>query len=53
MFTEEILGVGGEVGEGEIVPPPERSFWAKYVSINRINCLHNFLLLIVFIVSKK
>lgn len=53
MFAEEILGVGGEVGEGEIVPPPERSFWAKYVSINRINCRHSFLLLIVFIVSKK
>lgn len=53
MFAEEILGVGGEVGEGEIVPPPERSFWAKYVSINRINCHHSFLLLIVFIVSKK
>ncbi|KAM1039242.1 hypothetical protein ACFX13_034538 [Malus domestica] len=30
VFAEEILRVGGEVGEGEIVPPPERSFWAKY-----------------------
>ncbi|KAK6243945.1 hypothetical protein QUC31_010354 [Theobroma cacao] len=28
VFTEEILG--GENGEGEVVPPPERSFWAKY-----------------------
>ncbi|OMP03755.1 hypothetical protein CCACVL1_02275 [Corchorus capsularis] len=30
VFTEEILGVGGENGEGEVVQPPERSFWAKY-----------------------
>lgn len=30
-FAEEILG--GENGEGEAVMPPERSFWAKYVSI--------------------
>ncbi|XVF23358.1 hypothetical protein REPUB_Repub13aG0031400 [Reevesia pubescens] len=28
VFTEEILG--GENGEGEVVQPPERSFWAKY-----------------------
>ncbi|XP_050207135.1 uncharacterized protein LOC126656583 [Mercurialis annua] len=27
IFTEEIIG---ENGEGETVPPPERSFWAKY-----------------------
>ncbi|GLT31868.1 hypothetical protein SLA2020_065740 [Shorea laevis] len=28
IFTEEVLG--GENGEGEVVQPPERSFWAKY-----------------------
>ncbi|KAE8009839.1 hypothetical protein FH972_006249 [Carpinus fangiana] len=28
IFSEEILG--GEIGEGEVVMPPERSFWAKY-----------------------
>ncbi|KAL0730999.1 hypothetical protein Bca4012_027093 [Brassica carinata] len=28
IFTEEI--VGGENAEGEVEPPPERSFWAKY-----------------------
>ncbi|KAF5741563.1 UPF0510 protein INM02 [Tripterygium wilfordii] len=28
IFSEEVLG--GENGEGEIVKPPERSFWAKY-----------------------
>ncbi|CAH8307324.1 unnamed protein product [Eruca vesicaria subsp. sativa] len=28
IFTEEILG--GENAEGEVEPPPERSFWAKY-----------------------
>ncbi|KAF3452487.1 hypothetical protein FNV43_RR02920 [Rhamnella rubrinervis] len=28
VFTEDILS--GEVGEGEVVQPPERSFWAKY-----------------------
>ncbi|PQQ09369.1 ER membrane protein complex subunit 10 [Prunus yedoensis var. nudiflora] len=28
VFAEEILG--GELGEGEVVPPPERSLWAKY-----------------------
>ncbi|CAL5406855.1 unnamed protein product [Camellia sinensis] len=27
-FVDEILG--GEIGEGEVVKPPERSFWAKY-----------------------
>ncbi|KAK7815401.1 er membrane protein complex subunit 10 [Quercus suber] len=27
VFSEEILG---ETAEGEVVPPPERSFWAKY-----------------------
>ncbi|KAL7215622.1 hypothetical protein ACSBR1_027718 [Camellia fascicularis] len=27
-FVDEILG--GEIGEGELVKPPERSFWAKY-----------------------
>ncbi|KAH9670660.1 er membrane protein complex subunit 10 [Citrus sinensis] len=27
IFAEEVLG---ENGEGEIIPPPERSFWAKY-----------------------
>ncbi|KAF5948220.1 hypothetical protein HYC85_014177 [Camellia sinensis] len=27
-FVDEILG--GETGEGEVVKPPERSFWAKY-----------------------
>lgn len=30
VFAEDI--VGGEDGEGEVVKPPERSFWAKYVS---------------------
>ncbi|KAM1095970.1 hypothetical protein FF1_010790 [Malus domestica] len=30
VFAEDILGVGGEVGDGEIIPPPEKSFWAKY-----------------------
>ncbi|XP_013618831.1 PREDICTED: uncharacterized protein LOC106325331 isoform X2 [Brassica oleracea var. oleracea] len=29
IFTEEILG--GENAVGEVEPPPERSFWAKYV----------------------
>ncbi|CAF1900583.1 unnamed protein product [Brassica napus] len=28
IFTEEILG--GENADGEVEPPPERSFWAKY-----------------------
>ncbi|TXG48837.1 hypothetical protein EZV62_024712 [Acer yangbiense] len=28
IFAEDILG--GEIGEGEVVQPPERSFWAKY-----------------------
>ncbi|GLT36303.1 hypothetical protein SLA2020_106910 [Shorea laevis] len=28
IFTKEVLG--GENGEGEVVQPPERSFWAKY-----------------------
>ncbi|XP_044483706.1 ER membrane protein complex subunit 10-like [Mangifera indica] len=28
IFTEDILG--GENAEGEVLPPPERSFWAKY-----------------------
>ncbi|CAN6851337.1 unnamed protein product, partial [Brassica oleracea] len=28
IFTEEILG--GENAVGEVEPPPERSFWAKY-----------------------
>ncbi|GLT31862.1 hypothetical protein SLA2020_065680 [Shorea laevis] len=28
IFTEEVLG--GENGEGEVVQPPGRSFWAKY-----------------------
>ncbi|XP_010496205.1 PREDICTED: ER membrane protein complex subunit 10-like isoform X1 [Camelina sativa] len=28
IFTEEILG--SENAEGEVEPPPERSFWAKY-----------------------
>ncbi|GLT30435.1 hypothetical protein SLA2020_052340 [Shorea laevis] len=28
IVTEEVLG--GENGEGEVVQPPERSFWAKY-----------------------
>ncbi|CAH2065571.1 unnamed protein product, partial [Thlaspi arvense] len=28
IFTEEIQG--GENAEGEVEPPPERSFWAKY-----------------------
>ncbi|KAK9192642.1 hypothetical protein WN944_003335 [Citrus x changshan-huyou] len=27
IFTEEVLG---ENGEGQIIPPPERPFWAKY-----------------------
>ncbi|XP_075635623.1 uncharacterized protein LOC142607860 isoform X1 [Castanea sativa] len=27
VFSEDILG---ETAEGEVVPPPERSFWAKY-----------------------
>ena len=30
-FAEDIL-VGGNNVEGEGIPPPERSFWAKYVS---------------------
>ena len=30
LLTEAAVG---ENGEGEIVQPPERSFWAKYVSI--------------------
>lgn len=30
MFSED--APGGENGEGESVQPPERSFWAKYVS---------------------
>ncbi|KAL6136347.1 hypothetical protein ACLB2K_061643 [Fragaria x ananassa] len=29
VFSEEIFG-GGEGVEGEVVPPQERSFWAKY-----------------------
>ncbi|CAM8888613.1 unnamed protein product [Rhodiola kirilowii] len=30
-FAEEILNnFGAEVGEADIVPPPEKSFWAKY-----------------------
>lgn len=29
IFSED---VGGEDGDGEVVKPPERSFWAKYVS---------------------
>lgn len=32
MFAEEIFG--GEGVEGEVVPPQERSFWAKYVSVH-------------------
>ncbi|KAL5767188.1 hypothetical protein ACOSQ2_013971 [Xanthoceras sorbifolium] len=28
IFAEDILG--GEIGEGELVKPPERSWWAKY-----------------------
>ncbi|KAJ0014802.1 hypothetical protein Pint_21214 [Pistacia integerrima] len=28
IFAEDILG--GENVEGEVLPPPERSFWAKY-----------------------
>ncbi|GKV27891.1 hypothetical protein SLEP1_g37010 [Rubroshorea leprosula] len=28
IFTEEVPG--GDNGEGEVVQPPERSFWAKY-----------------------
>ncbi|GLT31887.1 hypothetical protein SLA2020_065880 [Shorea laevis] len=28
IFIKEIMG--GENGEGEVVQPPERSFWAKY-----------------------
>ncbi|GKV02465.1 hypothetical protein SLEP1_g14900 [Rubroshorea leprosula] len=28
IFTEEVLG--GANGKGEVVQPPERSFWAKY-----------------------
>ncbi|KAK2658188.1 hypothetical protein Ddye_004721 [Dipteronia dyeriana] len=28
IFAEDTLG--GEIGEGEVVQPPERSFWAKY-----------------------
>jgi hypothetical protein len=30
VISEEILG--GETVEGELVMPPEKSFWAKYVS---------------------
>lgn len=33
MFSEDIPG--GEDGEGDGVKPPERSFWAKYVSVLR------------------
>lgn len=36
IFAEEILG--GESVECEVLPPPERSFWAKYVSIRRLDC---------------
>lgn len=36
IFAEDILG---ENGEGEIVQPVERSFWAKYVSIRFLVCL--------------
>ncbi|KAK9195163.1 hypothetical protein WN943_003282 [Citrus x changshan-huyou] len=35
IFTEEVLG---EDGEGQIIPPPERPFWAKYVSILKYYC---------------
>lgn len=31
IFTEEALI--GDHGEAEVVKPPERSFWAKYVSV--------------------
>lgn len=31
VFAEEILGEEGV--EGEVAKPPEKSFWAKYVSI--------------------
>lgn len=37
VFSEEIFG-GGEGVEGEVVPPQERSFWAKYVSFPGVNC---------------
>lgn len=33
VFSEDILG---ETAEGEVVPPPERSFWAKYVSTKEL-----------------
>jgi hypothetical protein len=36
IFTEEVLG--GEGIEGELIKPPERSFWAKYVSIQHTYC---------------
>jgi len=31
IFAEDALG--GEEGDGEVLKPIERSFWAKYVSI--------------------
>lgn len=35
IFAEDLPG---EQGEGVDVPPPERSFWAKYVSILLVDC---------------
>lgn len=35
VFADDILV--GEAGEGEDVKPPEKSFWAKYVSSNDLN----------------
>jgi len=36
IFTEELIG--GEGIEGELVQPIERSFWAKYVSMQHTCC---------------
>lgn len=54
IFTEDILG--GEGGEGEAVQPPERSFWAKYVSFREFiiiicQCRESFHFLIFLCVT--
>lgn len=45
VFSED---VGGEDGEGEVVKLPEKSFWAKYVSmpVDRSVSFHLSLLII-------
>lgn len=50
MFAEEIFG--GEGVEGEVVPPQERSFWAKYVSVHWVNC-PNFHMYWIFFFGKR